>query len=123
MLMLLFSSSLPLKVNPSYLYAGQKQFPPMRDKDRVTVTVDFKDALAEGETLKSATWLIEKVGDAGVNVPEMIYASAVIEGTRVLQLIGGGEPGSAYEPYCVAVTSGFQKLSLPEPGRGVLKVL
>jgi len=121
-LLLLFGSGLPLKVNPSYLYTGQKLLPPKRDTDRVCITVDFKDTLAQGETITSAEWMVEKSGQPGVNLTEMVYSISVIDGTKVLQMIEGGESGASYEPYCIAFTSSFQKLSLPEPGRGILKV-
>ncbi|OGB70474.1 MAG: hypothetical protein A2486_07330 [Burkholderiales bacterium RIFOXYC12_FULL_65_23] len=86
------------------------------------ITVDFKDTLAQGETITSAEWMVEKSGQPGVNLTEMVYSISVIDGTKVLQMIEGGESGASYEPYCIAFTSSFQKLSLPEPGRGILKV-
>jgi len=122
MLLLLFDSKLPLKVNPSYMYSGQKSFPQKRDTDRVTMTVDFKDVLSDGEEITSATWFVEKMGSPDINVKEMLYATPVVNGSMVLQMIEGGEPGNVYEPYCIALTSGFQKLSLPEPGKGLLKI-
>lgn len=123
MLLLLFGGTLPLKENSKYLYSDQKVFPKKRSIERIVMTVDFANQLADGETITEAEWHVEAAGNPGVDIYGMDYGLAVVNGTKVMQLITGGEPGSSYEPYCLASTSGFQKLTLPEPGMGVLRVV
>lgn len=123
MLLLLFGARLPLKVNPKYLYSGQGSFPAKRAAERIVISVDFKDELAEGEVIESAEWFVKVYGENGEIQPDMVYASASIDGSVVMQVIRGGVPGVAYEVYCLAKTSGSQVLSSPDPNSGILKVM
>jgi hypothetical protein len=80
-------------------------FSPKDPREVDTFTVDFRNLLATGETIQSATWACEvlKGNDAAPTV--MIIGSADINGTNVSQQITGGVAGVTYLLSCLAVTS------------------
>lgn len=92
-------------------------FTPMRVGEIETYGVDYStlDTLEPDETIVSAEWTtgtdgLVKIGDAS------------IVGLRVSQQLEAVTAGWYY-PVCAAVTSLGNRIVLPDPGKGALKVV
>lgn len=114
----------PLPINPRMTYvSGQRtDFYPMRAQEVEVITIDFGPALAEGETIVTATWSNTVIEGIDPDPTSIIKRRSTVTGAMVSELFAPVIPGVTYAPVCTVQTSGMQTLILPEYGHGRLEV-
>jgi hypothetical protein len=64
--------------------------------------------LAAGEAIQSAVVTVEVLSGVDPTPASMVLGGASINGTQVMQLLGGGVAGVYYRILCTATTTGSQ---------------
>ncbi len=86
--------------------------PPKAAGEIVREEFDFLSLLSVGETLSSATCTVTVYSGVDASPSSLLSGIAVISGTKVRQLVQGGEVGVTYALVCEALTSLSETLQL-----------
>lgn len=101
-----------------------QNFSPMIVGDMEVIAVDYgtSQSLAPGETIVSAVWSITLADGTPAPAGMLPVAAQSIAGTVCATYISAIAAG-VFVPRCQATTSTGQKITLPDSGRGLLKVV
>lgn len=94
------------------IYIGQVIFESMKGSDRDMVVFDFLKNLAAGETISTAAVTASVYSGNDAAPSNIISGNAIIEGSKVKQVISSGVVGTIYELICEVTTSLGQRLKL-----------
>lgn len=101
-----------------------QNFSPMVVGDTEVIAVDYASSqtLAPGETLASSVWTVTRTDGTPAPADMIVAGAQSIAGTVCATYIKASAAG-VYVPRCQATTSLGQKITLPDPDRGLLKVV
>lgn len=99
-------------------HRNSKYFSPKRVGETISLTFDYVQALASGETISTSNWSVEVVEGVDGNPSAMLAGAPGINGTKVSHLIQGGIDGVLY---CI-IGSVDTSLGQTIEGTGLLEV-
>jgi hypothetical protein len=101
-----------------------QNFSPMVVGDVEVIAVDFgpSQTLAAGETIASADWTVTYADGTPAPNDMLVTGAQSIAGNVCATYIKASAAG-VFVPRCRATTSTGQQITLPDPGRGLLKVV
>ena len=82
-----------------------KPFSPKDPRESITVSIDFANLLATGETISSASFTSAVSTGQDTNPSAMISGSTTVTGTICMQRVIGGLAGVSYIISAVALTN------------------
>jgi len=82
-----------------------KEFPPKAPTERVPLTFEFDEQLADGETLTTSTVTIRATRGLDASPAAVLFGGPTIVGTVVQHLVAGGVLAEIYEVTCTANTT------------------
>ncbi len=90
----------------------KEKFDPKIVEETITLTLDFVNLLATGETISSAEWDVAVVLGTDANPNAMKSGAVAISGSKVSQKITAGTSSVTYRMKAKATTSLGQVISL-----------